>query len=139
MTREDVFDFMNAHLACHLATVEGGEPRVRGMWAYRADEKGIVFHTGTFKDLYRQLTADPAVEFCFNDFEKGIQVRVRGEAREEKDASLKEEIVAAREFLRPFVEKPDGRDQLAVFRVTELTACVWTMDTNTEPKKLIPL
>ena len=31
MTKEQIFDLLNNNLAFHLATVENGEPRVRGM------------------------------------------------------------------------------------------------------------
>jgi len=49
MTKEQIFEVMNGNLGFHLATVENGEPRVRGMMLYKADETGIVFHTGDFK------------------------------------------------------------------------------------------
>ena len=33
------------------------------MLLFKADNRqGIIFHTGTFKDLYRQLQANPSVE-----------------------------------------------------------------------------
>jgi len=35
-------------------------------------ENGIVFHTGSMKDLYTQITANPKAELCF--FSKGVQV-----------------------------------------------------------------
>jgi len=79
MTRQDAFDLMNANPAFHLATVEGKQPRVRGMLLYKADEAGVIFHTGTMKDVFKQIMENPRVELCFNDFKKGIQLRVSGE------------------------------------------------------------
>jgi len=63
---------------------------------------------------------------------------VRGEARQIMDLRLKEEIVNSpgREFLKPIVES-HGLDVLAVFRVVDCQALVWTMATNFAPKELV--
>ena len=93
MTKEQIFDLLNSNLAFHLATIENGEPRVRAMKLYKADETGIVFHTGDFKDVYRQIIANPNVQMCFNDAKTGIQVRVRGFLEEVMDRDFKDEII----------------------------------------------
>ncbi len=138
MNKTEILALINANPACHLATVEGNAPRVRGILLYRADENGLVFHTGNMKDLYRQLTGDPRVEFCFNDFQKGIQVRVRGVVEPVEDMALKEEIVARRDFLKPWVEQW-GWDMLVVYRLRKGQATTWTMQTNFEPKTWVEL
>lgn len=140
MDREDIFKLLNANPAFHLATVEKGEPRVRGMLLYRADGDGILFHTGAMKDLHRQLLADPRVELCFTDWQTYVQVRVRGEARLETDPALKKEIVESpgREFLRPWIEEM-GMEILSVFRVAGAKATVWTMAENFAPKSFVEL
>lgn len=138
MNKQQILEFLNKVQTCHLATVENGEPRVRGMMMYRADETGILFHTGTGKDLYRQIREHPAVEICFNDMPAGLQVRVRGRAQAVEDQALKEEIVAHRDFMKPWVEKY-GYDLLGVFRVTGCRAVVWTFATNFVPKEFVPL
>ncbi len=81
MNSQDVIDFINGHQACTLATIDNGKPRLRGMLMYRADEQGILFHTGTFKALYAQLVKCADVELCFNDFEKGVQLRCERKSR----------------------------------------------------------
>ena len=55
MTKEEMFNMMNSTMVMHLATVEDGQPHVRGMLLYRADENGIIFHTGSFKDVFKQI------------------------------------------------------------------------------------
>ncbi|HEY1406815.1 MAG TPA: pyridoxamine 5'-phosphate oxidase family protein, partial [Spirochaetota bacterium] len=66
-----------------LATVDGdGQPHTRGMFMYAADADGIVFHTGDFKRLYRELKTSPRVEMSFYDKNAFMQIRVRGEAVE---------------------------------------------------------
>lgn len=138
MTKTEILALINANPACHLATVEGNVPHVRGILLYRADEDGLVFHTGTTKDLYHQLTLNPKAEFCFNDFQKGIQVRVSGSVEMVNDAALKQEIVAKRDFLKPWVEQR-GWDMLVVYRVRHGQATAWTMQTNFDPKTYVEL
>lgn len=140
MDKDQIFMFLNANPAFHLATLEEGAPRVRGMLLYRADNEGIVFHTGAMKDLHRQLLAEPRVELCFTDWQTYVQVRVRGEACLETDAALKREIVDSpgREFLRPWIEER-GMEVLSVYRVVHAQSSVWTIAENFEPKRFIDL
>jgi pyridoxamine 5'-phosphate oxidase len=140
MEQNELLALINRNPAFFLATVKDGEPRVRGMLLYRADESGIIFHTGAMKDLYRQLRANPAVELCFNDRQENMQVRVRGRAVLVDEPRLKEEIVNSpgREFLKPWVEEM-GKDILAVFRVVDCRAHAWNMATNFAPKEFIQL
>ena len=138
MTKTEIIQFLNANPACHLATADGNQPRVRGMLMYRADEQGILLHTGSAKDLCKQMLANPRVELCFNNMKDNIQVRVSGKAELVEDQKLKEEIVANRPFMKPWVEK-QGYKFLAVFRVRNAVATVWTMASNMDPKVPIQL
>jgi pyridoxamine 5'-phosphate oxidase len=140
MNRQQIFEFLNTNPVFHLATVEGGRPHVRGMLMYRADENGILFHTGTNKDLHKQLSANPHVEMSFNNgkFEDLVQVRVSGSAELVEDLALKKEIVQTRDFMKPWVEQW-GYDFLAVYRLKNGQATVWTLNTNFEPKEFVKL
>jgi pyridoxamine 5'-phosphate oxidase len=138
MTKTEIIQFLNANPACHLATADGNQPRVRGMLIYRADEQGILLHTGTTKDLCKQMLANPRVELCFNNMKDGVQVRVTGKAELVEDQKLKEEIVANRPFMKPWIEQR-GYKFLAVFRVKDAAATVWTMATNLELRVAIQL
>ena len=144
MTKEQIFEMMNGVLVFHLATVENGEPRVRGMMLYKADETGIVFHTGDFKDVYKQIIANPNVQMCFNDSKTGVQVRVRGALEEVMDTNLKDEISnhPTRAFLKKLRENSPIQDfynSIRVFRMKNGIANVWTFDTNFAPKQDIQL
>lgn len=140
MEQKELLALINRNPVFFLASVEDGEPRVRGMLLYRADENGIIFHTGAMKDLYRQLVADPAVELCFNDWRENVQVRVRGRAVPTDDPRLAEEIVNSqgREFLKPLVERL-GMEMLAVFRVEGCLAHAWSMTANLGAKEFVKL
>jgi uncharacterized pyridoxamine 5'-phosphate oxidase family protein len=144
MTKEEIFDFLNSNLAFHLATVENGEPRVRGMMLYKADETGIVFHTGGFKDVYKQIITNPKVQMCFNDVATGTQVRVRGILEEVMDTELKDEISnhPTRAFLKKLRENSTDEnfyDSIRVFRMKNGIANIWTFNTNFAPKQDILL
>ena len=130
MTRDEIIQFLNQNPVCHLATLEKGRPRVRGMFMYRADEKGILFHTGSSKSLPRQVQTGAPVEVCFNS--PDVQVRVSGVAEGVEDLELKNEIVASRPCMQPWVAK-HGLGLLVVFRITQCEAAIWTMQTNFEP------
>ena len=140
MNREEIIELINKNPVFHLATVAEGEPRVRGMLAYRADDKGILFHTGAMKDVNQQILANAAVELCFHDWQANIQVRVRGKARLVEDQALKEEIVNApgREFLKPWIET-SGYSLMSGFRVGDCQALPWTMESNFAPKEWVAL
>jgi pyridoxamine 5'-phosphate oxidase len=138
MTRKEVFEFINQNMSCALATCVDNKPYVRGMMMYRADEKGIIFHTGVMRDLYKQLQKNPNIELCFHnaDPQNLMQVRVRGIAALEKDGKLRDEIISQRPFLKPIVAQK-GLESIVVFRVQKMTASVWSMAKNLEPKEYI--
>ena len=130
MTSPEILKFLNDHPLCHLATLENGNPRVRGMMMYRADEQGLLFHTGIGKALAKQVQNGAPAEACFNS--PDMQVRVSGTAEIVDDLALKKEIVAARPFLQPWVEQ-HGYGLLVVFRLVRCAAATWTMAANFEP------
>ena len=138
MTKQDIIEFINANLTCNLATVDGNQPRVRGMMTYKADETGILFHTGNKKDLYQQILKNPLVELCFFNPKTNMQIRVSGRAIIINDMKLKQEIVAARPFMKPWVEQ-FGYELLIVFKVVDCVAQIWTFENNLAPKEYINL
>lgn len=138
MTKQEIYQLMNQNPAFHLATVEGDQPRVRGMLLFRADEEGIIFHTASSKDLFRQIQANPKAELCFQG--NGVQVRVTGVLEQVQDEALKAEIFAhpTRKFLQPWKEL-GIENLLTVFRMRNGKAVTWTMETNFDEKKYIEL
>lgn len=133
-----MFALMNANPVFHLATVEGDQPRVRGMLLFRADENGIIFHTASSKDLYAQIMKNPKAELCF--FSNGTQIRVSGVLEQLDDDKLKEEIFnhPSRKFLQAWKEmKIDNL--LKIFRMKNCSAVTWTMQTNFDKKSPVAL
>ena len=138
MNENEIYALMNANPVFHLATVEGDQPRVRGMLLFRADENGLIFHTASTKDVYTQIMNNPKVEMCFSG--NGTQVRVTGVLENVTDDELKEEIFnhPSRKFLQAWKEK--GIDSLLqIFRMKNCEAITWTMETNFVKKEPIQL
>ncbi|HUT96944.1 MAG TPA: pyridoxamine 5'-phosphate oxidase family protein [Dehalococcoidales bacterium] len=138
MNKSEILAFLNANTTCYMATLEGDKPRVRAMGMVSAGEDGIIIQTGTYKDIYKQLSANPNVELCFFNAKDGIQVRVSGAVEPVEDLKVKEAIVAQRTFLKPIVEK-EGYDPIAVYRLSKGMAYVWSFATNLEPKTYVQL
>lgn len=144
MKKEQIFEVINKNPVFFLSTVEDAEPRVRGMMLYKADETGIVFHSGPFKDVYKQIQKNPNVQMCFYDKEQNIQIRVRGKLEITDDEKLKEEISShpTRVFMQGWKAgktKEEFYNMFSVFRLKNGKANVWTFQTNFAPKEDIIL
>jgi len=107
---------------------------------YRADENGIIFHTGVMRDLYKQLLANPSIELCFYNSDPAnlMQIRVSGIAVQENNDELREEIISNRPFLEPIAAQ-HGRESIVVFRVKDMVASIWSMAKNLEPKEYVTI
>ena len=137
MNKAEILEFLNANPTFYLATLEGDKPRVRAMGMVKADETGIIIETGTFKDVYKQMSANPNVELCFFNAKDGIQVRVSGAVEAVDDIELKKEIVVQRPFLKERVAE-GGYEAMGVFRLKG-QAYVWSFQNAAEPKKYVQL
>lgn len=144
MTKEQIFELINGmqHPVMYVATTENDQPHVRGILLFRADENGIIFHTGDFKALYHQLKTNPKTEVCFSCGK--YQVRVEGEFILNNDIELKREILnhPSRAFLRKWAEEQGEQavfDFLQVFCMKHGKAHVWCMEDNFKPKEYIEL
>jgi uncharacterized pyridoxamine 5'-phosphate oxidase family protein len=130
MTRIEILEFVKRNTVSFMATVENGEPRVRGMDTPHVDENGLTFCTGTVKPVCRQLLANQAVELCYFGQQDGVQLRLRGNMEKLDDENLKKHIVETRfTFLKPVVEKY-GWESLTLFRLSKGKAFVWSMRDN---------
>jgi uncharacterized pyridoxamine 5'-phosphate oxidase family protein len=139
MTKEEIIKFVNENPVFALATQDGNQPRVRYMMTSFADEEnGITFCTGKTKDVYRQLSDSPNAELCYISSDNGIQVRVTATVQDIDDLELKKATVEKFEFLKPWIEQ-EGYDAMAVYRLQNAKATVWTMETNKEAKAYVDL
>ena len=144
MTKEQICEIINGMKppVMHLATSENGQPHVRDILLFSADENGIVFHTGKMKDLFKQLLANPKAEVCFSAGK--YQVRVEGEFELVDDDDFKREIInhPSRKFVKAWVAEQGEAavlDFLQVFRMKHGKAHVWTFEDNFKPKEYVIL
>ena len=57
-----VNDFLTEAGVFYLATVDGDQPKVRPLGAHMEMDGKVLFGVGDFKDVYKQLVANPKVE-----------------------------------------------------------------------------
>lgn len=144
MEKQQILAILNKPQPAYLATLENGEPRVRGIQLYCADHRGLMFQTGDMKAMATQIKTNPQVELCVMDSETHAQIRVRGKFELCEDMEIKKEIVEhpSRVYLKPMREKLGDAaffPRIQVFRMQEATAQVWTMATNLSPMAPIDL
>jgi pyridoxamine 5'-phosphate oxidase len=138
MTIQDCIKFTNENPVCYLATDEDGQPRVRALGFWFADETGFYFQTSTVKNIPHQLKKNPLTEACFYKHENmiGTMLRVSGKIEFVEEISYKNRALADRPFLKSFgltAESPE----LVLFKIAHGEAHFWTMETNLKPKEII--
>jgi len=130
MDLQDCIKFANENPICHIATVDGDQPRVRVFLMWYANENGFYFVGMTPKACSKQMHRNPRVEVCFYnnppDLQNAKMVRVTGEVEFLDDEKLIEKIAEERSFLSQIIGKP-VKPYLEVFRIHSGEAYFWTM------------
>ena len=103
MDKKEILEFINKNPTAYVATVEGDKPHVRALGTFRADENGLIFSMQSYKDVYKQVLANPNTELCY--YADGIQIRVVGKFEAINDLEIKKQIVEKRPFYKPGLEK----------------------------------
>ena len=87
-------DFLKETGVFFLATADGSQPKLRPLGAFLEKDGKIIFGVGDFKDVYKQLRANPLCEIaaCKKD---GHWLRYTGKAVFETDPSYAEEMIKA--------------------------------------------
>ncbi len=100
----------------HLATIDGGTPRVRPVSPVRTD--GFTVYVANLRSYHKtvEIAANPNVELCYLD-DGHNQVRVTGKADVLTDPALLEAIWNTNPLLRHYLGSPDN-PQLIVYRIT---------------------
>jgi uncharacterized pyridoxamine 5'-phosphate oxidase family protein len=128
---QEVVNFLIENPMGFLATLENGEPRVRP-WGFIFEEKGkFYFCTSSTKDVYRQLTANPSVEFSTRN-DKFVWVRLRGKITFTEDLKIKEKILAQNDLVKS-IYKSAGNPVFKAFYLDHGTAVIG--DTSGQPPK----
>lgn len=113
-------DFLTEAGLFFLATVDGDQPKLRPLGAHMEMDGKILFGVGDFKNVYRQLQANPKVEIvaCKKD---GHWLRYTGKAVFETDPKYAESSLEAMPHLRNIYNEETG-NKLMMFHLEDATA-----------------
>lgn len=141
-TIAEIIAFANQNPAAWVATAEGGQPHVRAMAMWYADESGFYFHTGTQKRLSVQLRNNPKVEAGFYKAGDGMgtmeMVRITGSIETLSDAALEKKLFEARPWLNAIFQAYPN-DRIFMFRIAHGEAQYWNMGLNCKEKETPPI
>lgn len=73
---KEVYEFLKQSGEYFIATVEGDQPRVRPFGTAAIFENKLYIQTGKQKNVAKQIMANPKVEICAYNKEKGIWLRI---------------------------------------------------------------
>lgn len=125
--------FASENPVTYIATTEGDQPWVRAFAMWFADATGFYYHTGTPKNVYRQLKKNPNVELCFyapGAEGAGRMMRVTGKVEFLEDKALEERLFKDRPWVADLMKAAPKDAKLAMFRVAHGEAWFWTMENN---------
>jgi uncharacterized pyridoxamine 5'-phosphate oxidase family protein len=113
-------DFLSETGLFFLATEDGSQPKIRPLGAHLEMDGKVLFGVGDFKEVYRQMQANPKVEIaaCKQD---GHWLRYTGTAVFETDEKYAEVMLDASPELRNIYNEKTG-NKMAVFHLEDATA-----------------
>jgi pyridoxamine 5'-phosphate oxidase len=129
MSFKDVQAFVQENPACFIATIDGDQPRVRGFLTVLFDDGKLYFTTGTMKNVYKQLIANPNVELCYCSQDFRTMLRIAGKIEIIEDQEKKQQLLNERDYLKSFGGKADD-PRFILLRLSHGKARFWTLRQN---------
>lgn len=113
-------DFLTEAGVFFLATADGDQPKVRPLGAHMEMDGKVLFGVGDFKDVYKQMVANPKVEIvaCKQD---GHWLRYTGKAVFETDEKYANAMLDGAPHLRSIYNEETGK-KMMVFHIEDATA-----------------
>lgn len=113
-------DYLSEAGVFFLATVEGDQPRLRPLGAHMEMDGKVIFGVGDFKNVYKQLVANPKTEIvaCKND---GHWMRYTGKAVFETDEKYAQAMLDGAPHLKNIYNDETG-NKMMCFHIEEATA-----------------
>ena len=115
-----VNDFLTEAGVFYLATVDGDQPKVRPLGAHLEMDGKVLFGVGDFKDVYKQLLANPKFEICAYD--GSAWIRVCGEAVLDERIEAQQHMLDENPGLKNMYKAGDGNT--AVFCIKNGVAVI---------------
>lgn len=116
---EAVEKFLKETPTFYLATVCGGRPKCRPIGFHMLRDGKLYFGVGTFKDVYKQLQANPYAEICA--CKGGRFLRYYGRAVFEEEDTLVAAVLEKSPGLKKVYNETTGH-RLGVFHLEDATA-----------------
>jgi uncharacterized pyridoxamine 5'-phosphate oxidase family protein len=129
---QSIHDFLKKCGTYYLATVEGGQPRVRPFGTIDLFEGKLYIQTGKSKDVSKQLAANPKAEICAFDPALGTWLRVAASLVDDPSREAKVHMLDAYPDLKSMYSVDDGNTQ-----VLYLKDCVATFSSFTAPPQVV--
>lgn len=113
-------DFLTEAGVFFLATVDGDQPRVRPLGAHLEMDDKVIFGIGDFKNVYKQLLANPKTEIvaCKND---GHWMRYTGTVVFETDEKYANAMLEGAPHLKNIYNEETG-NKMMCFHLENATA-----------------
>ena len=139
MDLKDCITFANENPVCFLGTCENGQPHVRGLIMWFADDNGFYFAILSMKNMSAQLHKNPGVEICFynhpSELNHAKSMRVTGKIEFINDPELKKKAYENRKFLDNIAGQ-SIEPYLEIIRLGSGDAHFWTMADVMKEKQL---
>ena len=123
MTAQELCDIIVKAKTLFMATVDGDQPKNRPISGHFIDGERVIFGIGGFKDVYRQLAANPKHEFV--GLYDGVKwLRLTGRAVFDEGAEREahqEKMLETLPFLRK-IYNPETNNKLMTFHLEDATA-----------------
>lgn len=140
MDFQDCIKFANETHLSYFATAENGQPRIRPIGLWFADESGFYFQGTSVKAFCKQLQNNPKAEVCFYAPASGGGIgkvlRVTGEVQFLEDVALKTKVFEDRPFLKDMGIVSPEDPRLLIFRIHKGEAFFWTMEYSMRESEL---
>ena len=123
MTAQELCDIIAKAKTLFMATVDGDQPKNRPISGHFIDGERVIFGIGGFKEVYRQLAANPKLEFV--GLYDGVKwLRLTGRAVFDDGAEREahqEKMLETLPFLRK-IYNPETNYKLMTFHLEDATA-----------------
>ena len=113
-------DFLTEAGVFFLATVDGDQPKLRPLGAHFEMDGKLLFGVGDFKDVYRQLQANPKTEIVAAKPD-GHWLRYTGRAVFETDEKYAAALLEASPHLKNIYNEETGH-KMMMFHLEDATA-----------------
>ena len=113
-------DFLNEAGVFFLATVDGDQPKCRPLGAHMEMDGKVIFGVGDFKNVYKQMVANPKVEIVAST-QDGHWMRYTGKAVFETDEKYAQAMLEGAPQLKAIYNEQTG-NKMMCFHIEDATA-----------------